>query len=226
VDPVADARDLIEERFPDARWALLSGSILGARRTVTSDLDIVVMLGRPPAPYRESLRWRDWPVELFVNDEDSLRWYFDADLAERKPSLARMCASSAVLVDRDGTAQAFRAEAAGRVAAGPGPLPAAELAYRRYGLADLLDDLAGATDPGERAFISWSLASAAAELLLALHEHWQGKSKWLVRELRDADPDFAERLIAALPDPDAVRALATEVQERAGGRYWEGYRAD
>jgi hypothetical protein len=223
VDAVGDARDLVAERFPEARWALLSGSVLGARRTATSDLDVVVMLGKPPAPYRESLRWRGWPVELFVNDEDSLRWFFDADLAARKPSLARMCADSVVLTDRDGTVQAVRAEAAARVAAGPGPLPPDELIRKRYELADLLDDLAGATDPGERAFIGWATARAAAELVLDLENHWRGKSKWLLRELRAADPDLAERLVAALPDPAAVAALAAEVQDRAGGRLWEGF---
>src|SRR6266542_993807 len=204
MDAVVDARALVAERFPGARWALLSRAVLGPRRTATSDLDIVVMLEGPPAPYRESLRWRGWPVEVFVHDEASLRWYFDADLAARRPSLARMCAESVVLADRDGTAGDVRAEAAERVAAGPGPLPPAELAARRYGLADLLDDLTGATDPGERAVIGWATACAAAELFLGLGGHWQGKSKWLLRELRAADPDFADRLLAALPDPAAV----------------------
>jgi hypothetical protein len=226
MDPVADARALVAERFPAARWALLGGGVLGPHRTATSDLDIVVMVDGPPAPYRESLRWRCWPVELFVNDEASLRWYFDADRKARRPSLARMCATSTVLVDPDGTAAAVREQAAAWVAAGPGPLPPAELAYLRYGLADLLDDLAGASDPGERAFICWGTACAAAELVLALGDHWAGKTKWLLRELRAADPDFAARLVAALPDPAAVAALATEAQQRAGGRLWEGYRAD
>jgi hypothetical protein len=226
VDPVTDARDLVAERFPDARWALLGGGVLGAARTPTSDLDIVVMTGRPPAPYRESVRWRGWPVELFVNDEESLRWYFDADLAARKPSLARMCATSVVLVDRDGTAETFRTEAAERLAAGPGPLPAEDLDYLRYGVADLTDDLRGATDEGERAFIAWSLTAATAELILATHQHWVGKSKWLLRELRTADPDFAARLVAALPDADALIELAVEAQNRAGGRLWEGFHAD
>lgn len=226
VDAVSDARDLVAERFPQARWALLSASVLGPRRTATSDLDIVVMLGEPPAPYRESFRWRGWPVELFVHDEGSLRWYFDADLAARKPSVARMCADSVVLADRAGAAETVRAEAAARVAAGPGPLPPDQLARQRYGLADLLDDLAGATDPGERAFIGWATACAAAELVLDLDNRWRGKSKWLLRELRAADPDLAERLVAALPDPAAVAALAAEVQDRAGGRLWEGFHED
>lgn len=49
MDPGADARDLVTELFPQARWALLSRGVLTARRTPTSDLDIMMMLDRPPA---------------------------------------------------------------------------------------------------------------------------------------------------------------------------------
>jgi hypothetical protein len=47
-DPVADAQALIAERFPAARAAFLGGGILSARRTSTSDLDIVVVIDGPP----------------------------------------------------------------------------------------------------------------------------------------------------------------------------------
>lgn len=43
MDPLADARDLVAARFPDATWAVLTGSVLGPHRTAGSDLDIVVM---------------------------------------------------------------------------------------------------------------------------------------------------------------------------------------
>src|ERR1022692_5262518 len=67
MDPVADAADLVRDRFPDALAAFLGGGVLSACRTATSDLDIVVLLAGPPAPYRESLQFRGWPVELFVD---------------------------------------------------------------------------------------------------------------------------------------------------------------
>jgi hypothetical protein len=56
-DPVKDARALVEERFPQARWAVLAGSVITAHRTAGSDLDIVVLL--PTRVSIETLRQTD-----------------------------------------------------------------------------------------------------------------------------------------------------------------------
>src|SRR5687767_2827008 len=97
MDPVSAARALVEELFPGALYAFVGGSVLTEQRTGTSDLDVVVVLDGLPRPYRESLRWRAWPVELFVHSETSLHAYLDKDFERRQPSLARMCAEGAVL---------------------------------------------------------------------------------------------------------------------------------
>nr|WP_246462109.1 nucleotidyltransferase domain-containing protein [Nocardia transvalensis] len=69
------AEELVRDRFPDARAAWLGGSTATGTATATSDLDITVLLAGPPAPYRESLLYRDRPVELFVQTEASLEWF-------------------------------------------------------------------------------------------------------------------------------------------------------
>jgi hypothetical protein len=224
MDPLTDSRALVAERFPGAVAAFLGDGILSARRTATSDLDIVVVLDGPPAPFRESLRWRGWPAELFVHDADSIEVFFARDSARRKPSLARMVAGGAVLTDVDGTAAAVRERAQSVLAAGPPPLSTAELELRRYGLTDSLDDLAGSTDPGETAVICWHVWTQTAELALLLAGSWLGGGKWLLRELRAADPELAGRLLLAAGDPAALTALADQTLHRAGGRLWEGFR--
>src|SRR5580700_7588319 len=120
-DPVADARALVAERFPDALAAFLGGGVLSARRTATSDLDIVVVLAGPPAPYRESLRWRGWPVELFVHDRASLETFYARDLARRRPTLARMVADGITLAGSYNVTAAVRERAAALLATGPPP---------------------------------------------------------------------------------------------------------
>jgi hypothetical protein len=225
MDPVIDARALSAERFPDARAAFLGGGVLSSRRTATSDLDVVVILAGPPAPYRESIRFRDWPVELFVHDEQSIARYFAKDVARRQPTMPRLCADGIVLVDRHGVAGQIRAQAAAHLAAGPPPVTSAELNGCRYGLCDLLDDLAGSTDPGESLVIGWHVFAATARLALLLGGHWLGTGKWLLRELRDLDPGLADRMLAAMDDPSRLTEAAQEVLARAGGRLWEGYRA-
>src|SRR5215469_4864479 len=108
-DPVADARALVEERFPQACWAVLAGSVISTHRTAGSDLDIVVLLptGDPQAPHRDSRYFREWPVELFVHDERTLVHYLAKELPLRKPHLHRLVAHSVVLV---GDPSRWRAE--------------------------------------------------------------------------------------------------------------------
>jgi hypothetical protein len=223
MDPVEDARALVSERFPAALAAFLGPGVLSSRRTATSDLDIVVVLAGPPAPYRESLRWRGWPAETFVHDRESLDLFFAKDTARRRPTLARMCADGAELVDA-GAAAEVQERAQAVLAAGPPAATDTELEERRYGLTDLLDDLAGSSEPGETAVIGWHVWVATAELALIQAGAWLGSGKWLVRELRAADADLAGRMVAAIGDSRRMIEVADEVLERAGGRFWAGYR--
>jgi len=224
MDPVADARALISKRFPAALAAFLGGGVLSRRRTPTSDLDVVVIVGDLAAPFRESLTWRNWPAELFVHRPDTVGIWFAKDLARRRPTLARMCIDGVVLLDAGGVAAAVRDEARAVLAAGPLPPEPAELDRRRYGLSDLLDDLAGTSDEGERAIICSCVVRETAELALVAGGTWLGTGKWLLRELRAAQPQLADELLAAWADPPRLAALAERVLARAGGRLRDGYR--
>jgi hypothetical protein len=104
----------------------------------------------------------------------------------------------------------------------PGPLSPDQRDWLRYGLTDGLDDLRHATDPGERAVIATGLWIGSAEAVLSLAGRWVSGGKWLLRELREHDAEFAERWLAARDDP---AALVTEVLESAGGPLFDGYRA-
>jgi hypothetical protein len=223
-DPVADAQALVEERFPAARAAFLGGGVLSPRRTSASDLDIVVVIDGPPAPFRESLRWRGWPVELFVHRLGTTAAWFAKDVARRRPTLPRMCADGVILVDADGTGAAIRAQAQGVLEAGPPPVTQAELDAHRYGLTDLLDDLTGSTDAGETIIISWTLVTSVAQLALLTAGAWLGGGKWLLRDLRQVDLALADELLAARENPAELARIADQVLDRAGGRLWAGYR--
>jgi len=224
MDPIADARALVASRFPAAVAAFLGPGILSDSRTATSDLDIVVVLPGPSAPFRESLRWRGWPVELFVHDADSLERYFGKDADRRRPTLARLCTEGAILAGSQDKTDQIRERGRSLLAAGPPPLADEALDLARYGLTDLLDDLAGSTDQAETAVIGWAVWIAAAELALLTGGHWLGTGKWLLRELRAADPELAERLVAAIGEPDQLTRVADEVLGRTGGRFWAGLR--
>jgi hypothetical protein len=221
-DSLSDARDLVTDLFPQNRWALLAGSVTTAQRTAGSDLDIVVLLpdGDRQAPRRDSRRYRGWPVELFVHDEQSLAHYLAKDLPTRRPVMHRMVATG---VPVSGDPEAWQTHCAAVLAAGPAPMPHAEREYARYCLTDLLDDLTHATDPGERTVIATTAWTSVAQQALGLADHWTGTSKWLLRELRDLDHDFADRWLTAHGNATAIEALIREILDQHGGPLFEGY---
>ncbi|WP_221323095.1 nucleotidyltransferase domain-containing protein [Actinoplanes sp. L3-i22] len=218
MDPVDVARRLVQDRFPAADWAMLTGSVVGPHRTAGSDLDIVVLDETDPG-HRESLHHEGWPVEFFVHTRAKLTGFLESERARRKPSTHRMLADGVVLLGDPGDLPQWCARI---LADGPGPLSREEHDWLRYGLTDGLDDLHHAIDPGERTVIAASLWTGTAEAMLSFAGRWVSGGKWLLRDLREHDRDFADRWLAAREDP---AELATEVLEAAGGPLFDGYRA-
>lgn len=223
VDPRADAAALVADRYPDARWALLAGSVLDpGSRTAGSDLDIVVCVPDDAVGHRDATRWRGWPAELFVNTEAGHRWFVAQETARRKPTLARMIATGVPVV---GEAQVLglKAECQALLEAGPGPASDTALEDARYGVTDLLDDLAYARDGGEADVVRSVLWERVGHLALAAAGRWDGGGKWLLRELRAWDLGYAARWVAARHDDQTMVAVAHATLDAAGGPLFEGY---
>jgi hypothetical protein len=230
MDPIAAASALIEERYPECLAAFVAGSVVDGRGTPTSDLDMVVITLRDEAPYRESIRYMGWPVELFVHTPESYKLYFASDAKRRAPILARMCMGH-VLRDVDGMARRVREDAEALISVGPAALTQAEVDFYRYMLTDMLDDFEGSSKPDETVFIAANLLEQSIDLLLAINRKWGGKGKWMARALDALDPGLTQKAAAAiqiLHKAGAREPLASFIRqapEIAGGPLWEGYRA-
>ena len=230
-DPVAAATAFVDGRFPTAKVAILGGSSTTRRRTEFSDLDVVVVDGSLPVPYRETTRAEGWLVEAFVHNDVSLAHYWRLDVDSRRPALIRMCADGRVIRGADGPGADVQRAARLILEAGPPPLPDDQRAYRRYTLTDLLDDFLGCDDGVEQPFIVNSLVTAAAELALLSANAWLGSGKWLARELAEAHPELAARFPSAVSaalwtdEKRPLRQLVDDILQLAGGRLAEGYRS-
>ncbi len=199
------------------------------RRTVTSDLDIVVLLHGAPAPYRASLQHDDWLVELFAHTKASWHAYVEREVRKRRSPLLWMCAEGLLLFDADGLGARLAAEARKLAATGPPAVSAEEIEDRWYAITDLLDDLAGCTDQGEQLFIATELARRTGELALAIRGSWGGGGKWLARRLETTAPGLSMRLHHAVREvlegrDEPLVGVVDEGLGQAGGRLWEGYR--
>lgn len=222
----AAAAAFVAESFPEAFLAVLAGSASSGTLTATSDLDIVVVLDGSPAPYRETLRYDGWLVELFAHTPASLDQFYTSERTAGRCTLAHMITNGIVLTDKsDG---ALRRAAQRVIDDGPEPLPDPELARRRYMLSADLDDLADTTDAGERATIAAHIVGQVTDLYLRSHGLWSGYGKWAHRNLAAANETLANRLTDGLTaalggDPVALTAAVDEVLAGLGGRLADGY---
>jgi hypothetical protein len=230
-DPVTAATSFVADRFPGALTAFVGGGVLTEHRTPTSDLDVVVVLDGPPAPFRETFEHAGWIVEAFVHTRASLDTFWDSDARRRVCSLLRMCTESVVLLDPGGVADEIRTTAAARIAAGPRRLEDAEWEQLRYALTDLLDDMAGCDDEAELLFIAGAVVRDVATLALELAGEWSARGKALPRALARVDPDLLERLVSGhrhvvnYADTAVLHRAAVDVLMAAGGALMVGYRA-
>lgn len=232
--PEEAARALVAERYPGAIQAWLAGSTTTGRATETSDLDITVLLDDVEV-HRESLEYAGWPVELFVHTAASIEHFVAKDLQRRHPTMARLVASGVPLLGQGDRGVDVRRHCEEALERGPGAVAADDRELMRYGLTDLLDDLAGAPPGPEATAAAVGVWRASAELALAVAETWSGTAKWLVRELRGLDARQGDRLTdeldealrqALIGDSGPLATAAERVLDRCGGRYWAGlYRA-
>lgn len=227
VDLLELSHRIVVERFPELRAAVLAGSAGEGTANEFSDLDIVVVLDGPPAPYRETDRVDGRLVELFVHTDESIAYWFDLEREQGLCILARMLATGLPLAGADVAEIQYQARE--HIAAGPEPWDADKVDYRRYLVSDAIDDLAGARDDDERDAVAGQLLTMTAELHLAAHGRWLGKGKWLLRMLRESDRDLADRLYVghraavATGDATALVDACDAVLEPLGGRLADGF---
>ena len=235
-DARAQARLVRDTRYPDAAAVLLAGSVVRGEATAHSDLDLVVLFERLPHARRESFLSDGWPVEAFVHDLETLRYFFvEVDGRAGTPSLAAMVLEGEDVTGDagDGALTAAAKRLAGEVvAAGPKPWDEREVRQRRYVLTDLVDDLRAPRSHAERVAAGARLYELLADCILRAAGRWSARGKRIPHALAQHDPSLAARFVAAFDtlfaaaDSAAVIALVDEVLHPLGGFLFDGFQLD
>jgi hypothetical protein len=229
---LASAQAVLAERYPDADLAFVAGSIIRGQGTAHSDIDLVVVYGRIDRARRESFRSGGFPVEAFVHDPATLRWFMDQDVARGRPSIVTMVADGRLVGPVTTGAETLRSEALGLLAKGPPPLAAERRDALRYEITDLIDDLRDRRTPQEMLAIGAALHQRLADLMLLGRGHWTGSGKWIPRLLAALDEslsrDFDEgfRRLFAEGRADLLIAFAEAELGHHGGPLFEGDRRE
>ena len=224
------ARAFINKHFPECDVAFLAGSAARGQETATSDLDIVVFTSEH-VHYSKSTHDFGWPIEVFVEDSAFYRDYIRMPI-NGCPTMAFMCAEGVPIKDTDGMAQRIKDEACQFIEAGPIPLTKQQIMNLRYGITKLLEDFTDTENNGENIFNANRLTVLSCHLLLSHKHQWIGEGKWLLRSLKAADMNLAQRLVEALEAfyrnnrKEKLIDFVNETLEPVGGKLSDGYTID
>lgn len=222
----------LTERFADADFAFVAGSIMRGTGTPSSDIDLVVLHSAPPHAHRGSEVFEGVPFEAFVHDEGTLRWFLDADVKAGRPVLIRMVMEGVPIGPRPQRADALRREAEALFVKGPPRLDQEALDRMRYVISSMLIDLADERPDFERVAIGAALYQALGDFILRSNGQWTGAGKWLPRQVTAFDPALGGVFVAAFDalfregEARPLLDCAEQVFAPHGGLLFDGYRAD
>ncbi len=206
------SREIFSSRYPEASFAVASGSIIRGQGAPHSDIDLVVVYKNLPTAYRESFFYEDVPVEAFVHDAETLQAFMEDDLKKATPAMHHMVATGIVLPAKTQESTQLQRYARDILSKGL-ETPAWRIDLLRYLVGDKIDDLKDERPFGERASLLYALYETIGELRLRIDGRFIATGKYLSRSLHACDPAFAQRLEAfmsqALQDPQAKVDIET-----------------
>ncbi len=222
-DPKETIEDLRRLRFPEAVAIFLAGSVMRGQGTEHSDLDVVVLQPGLPSAYRESLIHRDWPVELFVHDAETLAYFFENDRRRGVPSLPAMVAEGLELPEPTEASRHWKATAVELLLQGPPAWQTGEIDAARYAITDVCNDLRSPRSPELATASACRLYEMLANFTLRANRCWSATGKSIPGQLDRLRPGLASEYCAAFEkvfrqqDAQALLEMADRLLEPFGG---------
>lgn len=230
-DPVAVAAQLFRERYKGALIIFLAGSVIRKQATASSDLDMIVLFEKLPNAYRESFIFQGWPVEVFVHDLETLKYFFVDEIPLGNPSTMHMVGEGVEVPAPTPLSQSLKRAARSMLDAGPPPFTREENARIRYMITGLVSDIKHPRMTDEMVAAGTLLYERLAYFYFRTHGLWSHSGKLLARGLYEADPSFAAEFSAAFKElfngsPQRLFKLIEELLAPHGGLLFDGYRYD
>ncbi len=218
---------LLNGRYEQASAAVAYGSPVRGEDKENADIDLIVVGELDSAPYKESIMFGGWPLDIHVHTPATL-WEVSSRRArhDRVSVLPHMFTLGEMLFDRDGIGGNLKSRLTRLMVNGPSPLSDGEITVFRHRITNGMNDLMDPRPLGEVMFAAAKLARDIADFTLARNRHWLTSGKAVYRNLRQVDTDLADRLAEAWARvgaaPDELVAVAAEVLEPVGGPLFEG----
>jgi predicted nucleotidyltransferase len=232
-DPLKTIIKLINEKYPDAKAVFWSGSVYNKEATNASDLDIVIIYESLEHAYREAFIYDDWPIDAFIHDLDTLRYFCEElESHDGRPALINMILHGKAILDNQKVVESSKKIALQAKNTGPSEWSQFQIDKERFLITDILDDILYPKNTEEQMASAIHLFEPLIQFYFRANHKWAASGKSLLRLLSSENPELFlditqsfENLFKA-GNTSGVKKVVYTILEPFGGFLWDGFRAD
>lgn len=232
-NPHSTLLKLLSERYPHAKAAFWGGSVARETANDGSDLDIVIIYESLPHAYREAFVYNGWPIDAFVNDVETLNYFFEQSRQGNGISgLMQMINTGIALMPDHALTNTVKALAQKLKAEGPARWDQDRINHERFLITDILEDIKHPNTRGEMLLSAAHLIDPLMQFYLRANHQWSASGKALLRTLTAINPTLAQEAITSFDhliqtgDAAALEQVAYNMLAPFGGFLWDGYRSN
>jgi hypothetical protein len=230
--PAETARRIFKEKYPEALVVFLAGSAQEKEMvTESSDLDLLVVYEKLPNAYRESYIYEGWPVEVFIHDLETLKYFILDDIRSGNPATVVLVGISTEIPCPTPVSQLLRNSARTLLEQGPPPLSVEEDDRMRYCITTLISDIKRPRTLNELIGAGTLLYEKLSYYYFRQQKKWMTSGKLISRQMHEIDHQFADEFGAAFADlfkgnSEKVLKLVETLLAPSGGPLFANYRYD
>lgn len=232
-DPLEIIKQLSFERYVNAEAIFWAGSVQAGVMTKSSDLDLVIIFSGISHAYREAFIYKTWPIDAFIHDKDTLRYFFHKiEASDGRPALIKMILEGKIVSEKKHTAIEIQALAQKAYDDGPRALSSAEIIKERFVFSDIMDDINSPRNRSEQIVSAIHLFEPLIQFYFRAQKKWCASGKSLIRLLEKENPSLAQEFIESFDHvfssgkTEKLNALVKKIIDPYGGYLWNGFRAD
>ncbi len=230
--PLVTLKKLIKERYQDALAVFWAGSVSNNQETLASDLDLVIIYQQLPNAYRKAFMYDDWPIDSFVNDKDTLRFFFEESRTGSGISgLIHMILHGQEITPTSTFSASIKALAQQFMENGPAPWGKNEIDNARFLITDTLEDIQHPKSRAEQLASTSRLYEALSQFYFRSQNKWCANGKSITRYLEEDNPKFSkefsrcfEKVFSASKTAD-LKKLTQKILKPYGGLLWNGFKS-
>lgn len=232
-DPLSTIQRLIKERYFYAKAVFWAGSISVNQGTDASDLDLVIVFETITNAYREAFIYDGWPIDAFIHDMDTLRYFCNKlEASDGRPALINMILDGHEILESNKLSSEAKAIASEALAIGPDSWSQAQIDKERFLITDILDDIKSPKNKEEQITSAVHLFEPLIQFYFRSQKKWTASGKSLMRLFKTENPKLAEEWTGAFEslvqtgDASGIEGAVAKILAPHGGFLWDGFKSD